>query len=400
MSGNEADNRTTVLEGIHYATGRAVRIAVTGGRIAAVEPLTAGDGDKAGALPFIAPGLVDLQINGYDGDDFNTLPFTAEMVVKASRALWREGVTSYYPTIITNSPEAIEEAAGIIAQACDSDARTNRSIAGIHVEGPFISPEDGARGAHSAAYVRAPDWDMFERWQRAAGGRIRILTLSPEWPNSAEFIAKCSASGVTVSIGHTAATPEQIREAVRAGARMSTHLGNGAHLTMPRHPNYIWEQLAQDDLWSCVIADGFHLPEAVLKVIFKTKGAQALMVSDAVYLCGMPSGEYTTHVGGKVVLTEEGRLSLASNPKILAGSAQMLLWGIEHVVRTGLAGLADAWEMSSVRPAGFMKLDAGSGLTAGAPADIVLFDRQGDRIRPLQTYKDGELVYELEEKRG
>lgn len=395
MSANGNTASARVLEGIHYATGFAVRVVLHNGLIQGIEPLEGGHAER---LPIIGPGLVDLQINGYAGDDFNSLPFSTDLVVKASRALWREGVTSYYPTIITNSPEAIEEAAGIIARACDGDARTNRMIAGIHVEGPFISPEDGARGAHSADYVRAPDWEMFERWQRAAGGRIRILTLSPEWPDSAEFIAKCSASGVTVSIGHTSATPEQIREAVRAGARMSTHLGNGAHLTMPRHPNYIWEQLAQDDLWSCVIADGFHLPEAVLKVIFKTKGSQALMVSDAVYLSGMPAGEYTTHVGGKVVLTEEGRLSLASNPKILAGSAQMLLWGIEHVLRTGLADLRDAWEMSSVRPAQFMKLAAGAGLTPGAPADVVLFERDADRIRLLQTFKDGELVYEAEEK--
>lgn len=387
----------TMLEGIHYATGEAVRVLVRDGVIAGLEPL---DYAPAERLPLIAPGLVDLQINGYAGDDFNTLPFSESMVIRATRELWGEGVTSYYPTVITNSPEAIEEAALIIARACDQDARTNRSIAGIHVEGPFISPEDGARGAHSTAFVRAPDWDMFERWQRAAGGRIRILTMSPEWPGSAEFIAKCSASGVTVSIGHTAATPEQIREAVRAGARMSTHLGNGAHLTLPRHPNYIWEQLAQDDLWTCVIADGFHLPESVLKVVFKTKGEQALMVSDAVYLCGMPPGEYTTHVGGQVVLTETGRLSLAGNPNILAGSAQMLLWGIEHVLRSGLADLRNAWEMSSVRPARFMKLPAGEGLAAGAPADIVLFEREKDHIRLLETYKDGELVYELEEKEG
>ncbi|RKN85391.1 N-acetylglucosamine-6-phosphate deacetylase [Paenibacillus ginsengarvi] len=385
-----------MLEGKHYATGKPVRVLIRDGVIAGVEAL---DYTHAEELPWIAPGLVDLQINGYAGDDFNTLPFDTDMVVRASQGLWGEGVTSYYPTVITNSPEAIEEAVGIIASACDHDARTNRSVAGIHVEGPFISPEDGARGAHSLDYVRAPDWEMFEKWQRAAGGRIRILTLSPEWPNSAEFIAKCSASGVTVSIGHTSATPEQIREAVRAGARMSTHLGNGAHLTMPRHPNYIWEQLAQDDLWSCVIADGFHLPESVLKVIFKTKGAQALMVSDAVYLCGMPSGEYTTHVGGKVVLTEEGRLSLASNPKILAGSAQMLVWGIEHVVRCGLASLSEAWDMSSIRPAAFMKLTAAQGIADGAPADLVLFEQAGDRVRVLETYKDGELVYELEETR-
>lgn len=385
----------TVLEALHYGTGFPVRVVIQNGRIAGLEPLE-DSGERT--LPIIAPGLVDLQINGYAGDDFNSLPFPAERVIQASRALWREGVTHYYPTVITNTPEAIEEAVATIAAACDSDPFTNRMVAGIHIEGPFISPEDGARGAHGAQYVRAPDWDMFERWQRASGNRVRILTLSPEWPDSAAFIAKCSASGVTVSIGHTSATPEQIREAVRAGARMSTHLGNGSHLMLPRHPNYIWEQLAQDELWTCVIADGFHLPESVLKVIFHAKGEQALMVSDAVYLSGMPAGEYVTHVGGKVVLTPEGRLSLASNPKILAGSAQMLLWGIEHVLRAGLADLRTAWEMSSVRPARFMGLEAAAGLSPGAPADVVLFRRSGDRIELLQTYKDGELVYEPEDK--
>lgn len=382
--------------GRHYATGLPVRVAVRAGLIESVEP--AAGTERAEELPWIGPGLVDLQINGYAGDDFNTLPFGPELVVRASRALWREGVTSYYPTVITNSPEAIEEAVGVIARACEADPLTDRTVAGIHVEGPFISPEDGARGAHGRQYVRAPDWELFEKWQRASGGRIRILTLSPEWPDSAAFIAKCSASGVTVSIGHTSATPEQIREAVRAGARMSTHLGNGAHLMMPRHPNYIWEQLAQDELWTCVIADGFHLPDAVLKVVFKTKGEQAMLVSDAVYLCGMPAGEYETHVGGKVVLTPEGRLHTASNPNILAGSAQMLVWGVEHLLRRGLADLSGAWDMSSVRPARFMGLAAGQGLTAGAPADFVLFERNGDRIGLLETVKDGKSVYIREEK--
>lgn len=390
-----AIGESAIIEGIHYSSGQPVRITVRDGVIAGLEPFAPAD---PAALPHVGPGLVDLQINGYFGDDFNTLPFSTELVTKVSRALWQEGVTAYYPTIITNSPEAIEEAVGMIARACDNDSHTNRMVAGIHVEGPFISPEDGARGAHGLEYVRAPEWEMFERWQRAAGGRIKILTLSPEWPESAEFIAKCSASGVTVSIGHTSATPEQIREAVRAGARMSTHLGNGSHLMLPRHPNYIWEQLAEDDLWTCVIADGFHLPEAVLKVVFKTKGRQAMLVSDAVYLSGMPAGEYMTHVGGKVVKTEEGRLHTAHNPKILAGSAQMLLWGIEHVLKNGLADLADAWDMSSVIPGQFMKLPSGAGLAVGAPADLVLFERDRSSVRLLQTYKDGELVYRLEEQ--
>jgi len=391
MNNDRTENGLTV-KGVHYATGQPVKLRVSGERIEAVE--LCDDAGNEGRLPWIAPGLVDLQINGYAGDDFNTVPFSRELVSKVSRALWREGVTTYYPTVITNTPEAIEEAVRTIAAACVEDPVADRAIAGIHVEGPFISPEDGARGAHGKQYVRAPDWDMFRRWQEAAGGRIKIITVSPEWPESREFIRRVSESGVTVSIGHTAATPEQIREAVDAGARMSTHLGNGAHLMLPRHPNYIWEQLADDRLHACVIADGFHLPVSFLKVVMRVKGRRAMIVSDAAYLSGMPAGEYETHIGGRVVLTPEGRLHLADNPKILAGSAQMQLWHIAHVVNNGLVDMAEAWDMCSVRPASFMGLPAGNGLADGAPADFVLFERDGGRIRLLRTYKAGRLVYE------
>jgi N-acetylglucosamine-6-phosphate deacetylase len=308
------------------------------------------------------------------------------------RAIWRDGVTSCFPTVITNAPDAITAAMRTIAVACDRDPVTARGVAGVHLEGPFISPDDGARGAHPREYVRPPDWDLFRRWQEAAGGRIRILTMSPEWPGSAGFIARCAESGVTVSIGHTSATSEQIRDAVRAGARMSTHLGNAAHLMLPRHPNYLWEQLAQDELWTCVIADGFHLPDQVLKVVIRVKGERAMLVSDAVSLSGMPPGAYATPVGGRVVLTAQGRLHLAENDKLLAGSAQMLIRGIEHLIRSGLAGLAQAWDMASVRPAGFMGLPAAAGLTAGAPADLVLLRRQENLLRLEQTYKAGEAV--------
>ncbi|MNI48365.1 N-acetylglucosamine-6-phosphate deacetylase [compost metagenome] len=284
-----------------------------------------------------------------------------------------------------------------IARVCEEDPIAASGIAGIHLEGPFISPHDGARGAHSRNYVRAPDWDLFCRWQAASGDRIRILTLSPEWPGSADFIRLCTESGVTVSIGHTSATSEQIREAVECGARMSTHLGNGAHLTLPRHPNYIWEQLAQDQLWSCLIADGFHLPDQVLKVVLKVKGAKALLVSDAVSISGLAAGTYHTHIGGKVVLTPEGRLHTAENEQILAGSAQMQLWGIEHLLNRGITSLSDAWNMASIGPAGFMNLPSAAGLSPGAPADFVLFRMEGSHILLEQTYKSGERVYRRNE---
>ena len=379
------------MRAIHYASGRPISINIEGGIIRAADVLEAREGVDA-ELPIVAPGLVDLQINGYAGNDMNSLPLAGVTLGQMIRAIWREGVTSCFPTVITNAPDAITAAMRTISVACDGDAVTARGVAGVHLEGPFISPDDGARGAHAREYVRAPDWELLRRWQEAAGGRIRILTMSPEWPGSADFIARCAQSGVTVSIGHTSATSEQIREAVGAGARMSTHLGNAAHLMLPRHPNYLWEQLAQDELWTCVIADGFHLPDQVLKVVLKVKGERAMLVSDAVSLCGMPPGAYTTPVGGRVVLTPEGRLHLAENERLLAGSAQMLIRGVEHLVASGLAGLAQAWEMGSVRPAGFMGLATAAGLSMGAPADLVLLRRDGNSLRVEETYKAGEPV--------
>ncbi|ULL18282.1 N-acetylglucosamine-6-phosphate deacetylase [Paenibacillus sp. H1-7] len=382
----------TKVEGIHYTTGEPVTIHIEDGLIREIQPLAPEQGRSS--LPYIAPGLVDLQINGYFGTDFNSIPIAPEAVQQATRKLWKEGVTSYYPTVITNGDAEIEQAVQTIAAACAEDPVSDAGVAGIHLEGPFISPEDGPRGAHNRSYTKAPSWPMFQRWQEAAQGRIQLITLSPEWPGATEFIERATDQGVTVSIGHTAASAEQIDAAVQAGATMSTHLGNGAHLMLPRHPNYIWEQLSQDGLTACVIADGFHLPRSVLKVVLRTKGNKALLVSDAVSFSGLAPGAYDNHIGGRVVLTPEGRLHMADTPGLLAGSVQMLPWGISHLVKSGLAPLEDAWDMASVRPSAFMGLPSQHGLAAGAPADLVLFELKDQNVTVVQTYKQGSRVYD------
>lgn len=387
---NTGSDKDRVVEGIHFRTGERVALCIRDGRVAEIRPAKAEKGELALR---IAPGLVDLQINGYGSMDFNTPPIDERLVQGVTQAMWREGVTTYLPTVITNSDEALESAIRTIAEARSEDTLLGRTVAGIHLEGPFVSPEDGPRGAHNKAHVKAPDWSLFQRWQDTAEGSIKLITLSPEWPRATDFITRCVESGVTVSIGHTAATPEQIREAVTAGAQMSTHLGNGAHPMLPRHPNYIWEQLAQDELWASVIADGYHLPESVLKVVFRVKGRKAMLVSDVVAFSGMEPGEYETHVGGKVVLTEEGKLHLADNPQLLAGSVQTLRQSVEHLVRSNLSSLPEAWEMASIRPASFMSLPSKNGMRSETPADLVVFGTK-DGIEVLQTYKDGHLVHD------
>jgi len=377
------------LKGRLIQTGAPAEITIESGVIVRVEAGRAAPGEP---LPWIAPGLIDLQINGYAGVNFNEVPIRAERVNEVTRKLLAEGVTGYLPTVTTNQIDRITEELASIAECRRTDPLVREAVPGIHLEGPFITPEDGARGAHRREHVCAPDWELFMRFQDAADGLIRIITLSPEWEGAESFIAKCAESGVIVSIGHTSASPEQIRRAVRAGARMSTHLGNGTHPMLPRHPNYLWEQLAADELRPCLIPDGFHLPDSVLKVMLRVKRDQAMLVSDTTYLGGMPPGNYVSQKGIAVTKTAEGKLVLTDNPALLAGSAQLLPWGIRHLVRRGLCSLAEAWEMASTRPAAFLNVPVRQGIAAGAPADVVVFDwnetEQDLVIR--QVYKHGE----------
>lgn len=384
---NSGAGPETRIRGRHYKTGLPVEAMVGDGRIVALTERP--DRGEEEGLPWLAPGLIDLQVNGCFGFDVNTAPLQPETVIGMTKALLRNGVCSYCPTIVTNGSSAIKQAAAAVAEAARRDALTAACIAGIHLEGPFISPEDGPRGAHPLEHVRPPDWQAFCEWQAAAEGLIRIVTVSPEWPNAADFIARCAGSGVIVSIGHTAASPEQIREAVAAGATMSTHLGNGVHLTLPRHPNHLWEQVAADELYGCMIADGFHLPPAVLKTIMRMKGDKAIVVSDAVSFSGMPPGAYRHHIGGDVVLTADGRLHMADRPQLLAGSAMLLPEHIAYLTGQGLAALAEAWDCASAHPAALLGLSQAAGLQAGAPADLVWFERSGAGLRILNSWKAG-----------
>ncbi len=340
--------------------------------------------------------MVDIQVNGFAGHDLQGTAATEDATVGVVRELWKNGVTSFCPTVISAPVDSVEASVRAVAKACASDSLVRDSVAGIHLEGPFICPDDGPRGAHDRHHVRPPDWNVLEGWRRAAGGLLRIVTMSPHWPDSAAFIRRCAAEGLVVAVGHTGAFPAQIREAVEAGARLSTHLGNGSHPLLPRHRNYIWEQLADDRLWASLIADGFHLPDSVLKVFLRVKGRRAVLASDSVRLAGLPPGTYDAFATGRVVLTAEGRLHLERDPDLLAGSALPLVAGVSRLVASGLCGLAEAWERASVLPAELLGIPQAGGLAEGAPADIVVFARRGGRVEVIRTYKRGRIVHDAE----
>lgn len=378
-----------ILNALDYRTGLPISVQLHESKILHISEYIGARNPEH----YIAPGLVDLQINGFKGVDFNTIGLTVADVEAVTQILFEKGVTTYFPTIITNSDTATEALLKVIASACECNETVNASIGGIHIEGPFLSLEDGPRGAHPKEFIKAPDWDLFCKWQMAAGDRIRIITLSPEWPECNDFIKQCSARGVIVSIGHTAASPEQIKQAVTAGASMSTHLGNASHTLLPRHSNYVWEQLASDQLWATLIADGFHLPDALLKIFLRAKPNKSLLVSDATSYADLPAGSYTSHIGGKVELDVTGRLFMKDSPTMLAGSAQSLLWCVTELVRKNLSTLPLAWEMASLKPTQAVFGKTNNSLEVGQPADLVIFEKENNHLKILKTIKSGEVVF-------
>jgi N-acetylglucosamine-6-phosphate deacetylase len=363
----------------HYATGRPIKLTIAAGQIVAVgEPI--GTADLT--ADWVAPSFFDIQVNGCLGISFNSEQLTADDVRRVVETCRLHGTGGFCPTLITASSDALTHAFATLAGLCDDDSDLARTIPAFHLEGPYIAAEDGPRGAHPKDHVRPPDWDEFRRWQDAAGGRIRIVTLAPELPGAITFIEKLAATGVVVSIGHTAATPEQIRAAVRAGARLSTHLGNGAHAVLPRHPNFIWEQLAADDLSASVIADGHHLPASVLKSILRVKtSARTVLISDAGTLAGLPPGryecwgqEFEVHAAGKIVMP---------GMEYLAGAAVFLDTCVGNVLNLGLADMATAIDMAAVCPRELLGLPVPR-IEPGEPAEFTLFDWQPGRKLSVQ----------------
>jgi N-acetylglucosamine-6-phosphate deacetylase len=382
-----------VLEGRSTDDGDPIALTVERGVITAIDHRS-----EPSSNDWISPGWIDLQVNGFEGHDPNTVGVMPDATIEMVRSLWRQGVTALCPTVITNSEAHMLRALRAIDRACQDDPLVASSVLGIHVEGPHIATEDGPRGAHPLAHVRPPDLAEYRRWQEAAGRRIRIITVSPEYPEAIEYIEGIVADGVIASIGHTAATSEQIRAAVDAGARWSTHLGNGAHAMIRRHPNYIWDQLADDRLSAGFIFDGHHLPPAVMRTVVRAKGlGRTILVSDALSVAGLEPGEYSLPDGASVTLRASGRLELTGTP-FLAGCATGLPTCVSKAVRHAGLTLQDAIRTVTRNPAGLLGLDPLGGhdaLRVGARANLTVFRRDPEDL-PMSivtTVVDGAVVH-------
>jgi N-acetylglucosamine-6-phosphate deacetylase len=240
-------------------------------------------------------------------------------------------------------------------------------------------------------WVRPPDLDEFARWQEATDGNIRLVTMSPHWPEAPRYIGALVESGVVVSIGHTNATKDQIAAAVDAGATLSTHLGNAAPKLLPKFPNVLMDQLAEDRLSASFIVDGHHLDDAFLRVALRAKKIdRAILVTDAAAPAAMPPGHF--RLGElDVELTSDDRVVLAGTSK-LAGSALRMDRAISNLMRIADVPLADAIQTATTNPARLIRLEGRKqGLAPGDRADLVVFRNTA----PLQieaVYLDGERV--------
>ena len=373
--------------GCHASTGERIAIEFDS-VIENVDPLLEKTDDA-----WIAPGFIDLQVNGFAGVDYNSPDAPHQEIERSIRALFSTGVTRFFPTVITGDPARMLGALGNLARAREAIDHGG-AMEAFHVEGPHISAAEGPRGAHPKQWVRPPDADEFHRWQDAARGNVRLVTLSPEWPGAARYIERLSREGVVTSIGHTAATRAQIEDAVRAGATLSTHLGNGAHAAMARW-NYIWDQLAEDRLAASFIVDGIHIPENFLRVALRAKGIErSILVTDAVMPAMCAPGNY--QLGEVAVeLKEDERVVLRGGDR-LAGSSLRMDRAIANAMRMADLTLTEAITMATINPARVGRVVSRQrGLRNGERADLVRFEYADGAIRVLESYCSGQRVFAL-----
>jgi len=295
------------------------------------------------------PGFIDLQVNGYSGINFNDPETSVEDILEAAKILENKGTAGFLPTVTTNDRKTIEQCIATVTKAIKKQGKQG-NILGIHLEGPFISPEYGYRGAHPEQAVIPPDIEWFKILQKISEGYLRIVTLAPEHKNAVDFIRNITPE-VIVSVGHSNCSFNDIELAVDAGLTMATHIGNGCVQTIDRHNNPIVNILGRPEISLCFIPDGKHLPEAFIRMITQCRPVDKLIVvSDSVMHAGMEPGEYETANGIKVILGNDGRLCLAADPEVMAGSSFNMLQCMNHLASLDIFDETSLWQLGFYNP--------------------------------------------------
>jgi N-acetylglucosamine-6-phosphate deacetylase len=366
-----------------------VKITFNGETIASI---TENGDDSPGRESRVAPGLIDLQVNGHAGLDFKECAGKIGEIRGAIRHLWSGGTAYCLPTLITGRRAETTASLHSLEQV-RREQPEGVSILGYHLEGPYISPEDGYRGAHPKELCRPPDRAEFREWWEASGHNIKIVSLAPEWPGAIEFIQYVRSLGVRAAIAHSRAEQPRIAAAGLAGADLSVHLGNGIPRILARHPNVVWEQLARDELWASVIMDGEHLDASTFSGFMKVKGEKIFLVSDASRWAGAQPGEYQ-FAGRAIRVEENGRLYFTDNGGLL-GSGRYLHQCVSFLVGSFPMDEKMAVEMASLRPAKYMGLDDRLGkFEPGKEATFILYRwTESGMMEVRETWIKGKCVY-------
>ena len=381
-----------VIRGKDPGTESLMDVLVENGKVIQVSPYQKGSSlyDFGGKDLYLCSGFFDPQVNGFAGVDFNSPSLSPEGFHRAALSLASTGITRFLPTLITSSHEKMVRRLRIIRDGLRKDPLLQKMCLGIHLEGPYISPEEGPRGVHPREFIRLPQWEEVKRFQEACEGRIRCVTLAPEVKGAIPFIRKAVAHGMIIGIGHTDASEEVLEEAVGAGARLSCHLGNAPSPLLPRHRNLIDKQLAIDQLMASIITDGIHLPPDVVSDYVRAKGVDRIVLTtDSMAGAAVPPGRYTLgDLEAEVSSDREARLTGTSR---LAGSTLTMDRAITNVIRFAGIDLSSAIHMAA-KNAQKLFPEVGRDIAPGHSADLVLFEYRRELV-VRSTWIEGEKIF-------
>ena len=365
------------------------RVDYDDGFITAVRRL----GEEHPDAPCLSPGFFDTQLNGFAGTHFSDPGLTDADLERLLQAVWATGTTSFCPTLISNTPEALQSGFARLEAARERLPGFAASAPCYHLEGPYLSSGVSA-GAHKAEFMKDPDWEEFATLNKAAGNRIRLVTIAPEREGAAAFTHKAVEHGIRIALSHTDGSPEDVHRLAAAGATSSTHLGNGCPQVLDRHRAPFWAQLADDRLLAGLICDGFHLTREMVQIITRVKGvSRCLLVSDAVFVAGLPPGPYEL-VGKPIELLESGQV-VTANRSSMAGSTLHMADAVGNFMEmTGLP-LVEALLPATRIPADYLGPPGiCREITVGQPANLVLFTLENNRLTVQRTLLKGRIVFE------
>jgi N-acetylglucosamine-6-phosphate deacetylase len=341
--------------------------------------------DAGGVNLWLTPGLFDIQVNGMLGYDLSEEDLDIDKLSAIDEGLAGHGVLRWCPTICSNTAEVVERNLGIVDQALRQGAAPG--IHCVHLEGHYVSVEEGYRGVHLPRFQRDPDLREFDRWQQAAGGHIGLFSLAPEREGALQFIAGLRARGVKAGLVHHHADHQTIRAAAAAGADLSSHLINGCATLIHRQHNIIWSQLSLDELWASFIADGYHIPDYTLRAAIRSKGIQrSILISDLSHLSGMPDGEYEDNEM-TVVLKDGGLWVKEKGTNLLSGAARTLDQDVEFLKAQAGFPLEHALIMATVNPARYFGVEPEMQLYEGRLGTLAVFSWENSRFQVYEILK-------------